>query len=129
MQARWFDEGMDNSQTMSLRALTIFETASETEQPGSKFVNLLQASNMAPLDGDLGLLKGSDLIIPGSKHEAAVMEDRLGVTMLSHANLLEEHVIPRCVKLASERKRALNKTSVAFTWTKTTARCHDSTFQ
>lgn len=83
---------MDNSQTMSLRALSIFETASGNQQ--LSFVNLLQASNMAPLDSDKGLLKGSGLIIAGSTHEATVMEDRLGVSMLSHSELIEE-LIPR----------------------------------
>ena len=85
---------MDNSQTMSLRALSIFETASGSEE--RSFVNLLQFSSMAPLGGDLGLLQGTGLIIAGSSHEASVMEDRLGVSMLSHSDLLEEHVIPRC---------------------------------
>ena len=84
---------MDNSQTMALRALSIFETASGPDQ--SRFVNLLQASSMAPLDSDTGLLKGTGLIIAGSSHEASVMEDRLGVTMLSRSDLLEEHVFSR----------------------------------
>ena len=84
---------MDNSQTMALRSLSIFETASGLEQ--RSFVNLLQASNMAPLDSDTGLLKGTGLIIAGSCHEASVMEDRLGVSMLSGSDLLEEHVISR----------------------------------
>lgn len=93
MQARWFEEGLTNQQTMTLRAMAIFETASETEE--GRFVNLLQAASMAPLDGDTGLLKGTALILAGSLHEASVMEDRLGVMMLSHADLMEEHIIPR----------------------------------
>lgn len=84
---------MGNLQTMSLRALAIFETAAESQE--DRFVNLLQAASMAPLNTDVGLLRGTEVIVPGSSHEASVMEDRLGVSMLSHAELLEENVLPR----------------------------------
>ena len=84
---------MGNSELMALRALTIFETASDVDE--QHFIGLLQATSMAPLDTDPSLLRGSGLIIAGSRHEAAVMEDRLGVLMLSHTELLQECIFPR----------------------------------
>lgn len=84
---------MGNSELMALRALSIFETATDSKE--TQFVNLLQAASMAPLDTDSALLRGSELIIAGSKHEADVMEDRLGVLMLSHTELLQDYIIPR----------------------------------
>lgn len=54
LQARWFEEGMENVQTMSLRALSIFETVPQQQSLGPQFVNLLQASSMAPLGSDAG---------------------------------------------------------------------------
>ena len=94
MQARWFEEGMDNQQRMVLRSLCIFETPGLGGAP--KFVNLLQNLSLAP-DADRSLLAGTGLIVAGSTHEAAVMEDRLGVLRINHAELLQDYIFPRFV--------------------------------
>jgi len=95
MQARWFEEGMNQLQQMVLRALCIFETPGEGGAP--RFVNLLQNPSLAPAASDPGLLSGTGLIVAGSPHEAAVMEERLGVLRINHAELLQEHILPRSV--------------------------------
>ena len=85
---------MGGLHTMTLRALTIFETvATHSDQPAS--VNLLSDVSMAPAEVDSLLLQGSGLIIAGSSHEAAVMEAQLGVLRLSYFELMQQHVFPR----------------------------------
>ena len=88
---------MDNLQRMVLRSLCIFETPGPGGVP--IFVNLLQNLSLAPADADLGLLAGTGLIVAGSLHEAAVMEDRLGVLRINDGELLLDHIFPRSVIL------------------------------
>lgn len=77
--------------------LPIYETMPLGDQ--ADCLDLMEARNMPPADTEMGLLRGSGLIIPGSTYEAKVLEEFLGISRLTQASFLLDHVLPRYASL------------------------------
>lgn len=80
-----------------LRSLCIYETV--PEEQGLDCLDLMEARSLPPEGMHPDLLKGSQLVIPGSSYEAHVLEQYLGISRMTQASFLLDIILPRSSSL------------------------------
>lgn len=102
VQERWFAGPgcVTAEQQRVIKALPIFEAAAApaaaeaSGEPPVTFVDLLEERFLAPDGADEALL-GPSFLKHAAAGEARVLIERLGVQLLTHQQLITNHVLPR----------------------------------